>query len=437
MVVFVFGGRGMSKAKLFISYKTGAEDNLSARANMLYEKLSAQAYDVWIDSVSLKPGRPWNRQISEEIPKRDILLVLIAKKTSESDWVKREIAVAKGAQVQIMPIWIEGSGDDLDSVLDELDLPKEQAIDYRAVRINATTKRDDQFDLIVSNIESLKDQTRELQLNWLKTRQAETETAPKAKKPFEPTTPKYRSFPLKLNPSISVHLAAGDILKMGTIDVIINSENSFLQMGRIFETKSISAQLRHFAAKRTATDSVTDDTLQDELNAQVREGKMSLPVNVGEVIITSAGHLGTGIGINIKSRYIFHAVTVSVLGVGRGKYLSVDENSISLCVLNTLLAAQRVDSSNGVVSPAGTEQRRKQEAAAGQYAPISSIIFPIFGAGHAKGDIKTIAPKMLEGIIEYARILEAPATPLTDIYLCAYFDSDVDSLAEIMQAHLG
>ncbi|MBL8161748.1 MAG: TIR domain-containing protein [Anaerolineae bacterium] len=429
----------MSKAKLFISYKTGADDNLSARANSLYKDLHASGYKVWLDTVSLKPGDPpWNKQIAEEIPRQDILLVLVARKTAESDWVKREIAVAKGAKVQILPIWIEGTSDELDTVLDELDLPKAQILNYKTGKINPITNRDEEFDVIVSHIESLKHRTRQLQLKWLEEIKAETEVSPK--KRFESATPKYRSFKLRDNPAITVHLAAGNILQMGAIDVVVNSENNLLQMGRIFETKSISAQLRHFAALRDEdTDSVTEDTLQDELNLQVDTMRLTRPVSVGRVIVTSAGYLGTGIGINvnINSRYIFHAVTVTIQGAGSEKNLSVDEGSISQCVLNALRTTQRVDGAKGVVSPLGTKQRSLQEDSAAAYIPISSIIFPIFGAGHAKGDIKSIAPKMLTGILEFARKLDTAPTSLTDIYLCTLYESDVNSLAEIMQAHLG
>ena len=70
--------------KIFISYKTG-DDGLSRNANFLRRELE-QHYDVWMDTKAMQAGYNWNDQIYKEIPRSDVLILVLAPETKESQW---------------------------------------------------------------------------------------------------------------------------------------------------------------------------------------------------------------------------------------------------------------------------------------------------------------------------------------------------------------
>ena len=86
------------KRYALISYKTEEDDGLSFSANIIrrFLKDHKNGYDVWTDTTSLKAGEEWNRQIHDQIPRSDVLLLLVAEATAKSNWVAREIDFAKG-----------------------------------------------------------------------------------------------------------------------------------------------------------------------------------------------------------------------------------------------------------------------------------------------------------------------------------------------------
>ena len=108
---------------IFISYKTGEDDGLTFCANTIRQFLEqhANGYQVWMDTQSLKAGEEWNRQIYEQIPRSDVLLLLVAEATAKSNWVAREVDFAKGARVTILPVLIRG-GYDVKQVMERFDL---------------------------------------------------------------------------------------------------------------------------------------------------------------------------------------------------------------------------------------------------------------------------------------------------------------------------
>src|ERR1041385_8616084 len=92
--------------RVFISYKTGEDDGLSFCAHTIRQFLAnhENRYDIWMDTTSLKAGEEWNLQLYDQIPRSDVLLLLIAEATAQSNWVAREVDFAKGARVTVLPV---------------------------------------------------------------------------------------------------------------------------------------------------------------------------------------------------------------------------------------------------------------------------------------------------------------------------------------------
>lgn len=98
------------------------------------------------------------------------------------------------------------------------------------------------------------------------------------------------------------------LTKTTGIDVLVNSENDYMQMARFFETRTVSSLLRRRGARISGGKYV--DTVQQELDFQL--GDRARPVQAAEVFITSAGGPDSKLATENKARYIFHVAAVQV-----------------------------------------------------------------------------------------------------------------------------
>lgn len=138
------------------------------------------------------------------------------------------------------------------------------------------------------------------------------------------------------------------------VDVVVSSENVYLEMSRTFRS-SFSASLRNAAARRGPVGELVDDVLQRELRTWMRaHGREGLPVTPGTVVPTSSGELAAQ-GV----RRIYHAAVV----------------------------VPRPHADDYVVEPAGVVRavhqvfglaRTEREAFE---PPLRSLCLPLFGAG--------------------------------------------------------
>jgi hypothetical protein len=76
-------------AHLFICYKRNADPDQKL-ADYLYEFLTAQGHDVFIDG-SLRTGETWLEKIDQQIKISDFLVVLLSKASADSEMVKAEV----------------------------------------------------------------------------------------------------------------------------------------------------------------------------------------------------------------------------------------------------------------------------------------------------------------------------------------------------------
>jgi O-acetyl-ADP-ribose deacetylase (regulator of RNase III) len=138
------------------------------------------------------------------------------------------------------------------------------------------------------------------------------------------------------------------------IDVIVSSENVYLEASKIFRN-SLSAALRRACAESTEAGQVIDDVIQRELTQWLRaHGRLGLPVAPGTVAATDAGRLREA-GV----RRIYHSA-VAVPRAGGSEY-EIAPETVARAVNNVFRLA---------------EQERSQFE-----PPLRSIAFPLFGAG--------------------------------------------------------
>lgn len=146
-------------------------------------------------------------------------------------------------------------------------------------------------------------------------------------------------------------------------DVLVSSENVHLEVSKTFGT-SVSAAIRRAGATREPSGEIIDDVIQRELSTWVRRNaRPGLAVPVGTIAETSPG----GLAVN-GVRAVYHAAVASS-GISTASAYTVTPDAIRLAVHNVFqLAAAR----RSAYTP-----------------PLSSICFPLFGAGRSCLPVKT------------------------------------------------
>lgn len=419
---------------IFISYKTGEDDGLTFCANTIRQflKQHANGYQVWMDTQSLKAGEEWNRQIYEQIPRSDVVLLLVAEATAKSNWVAREVDFAKGARVTILPVLIRG-GYDVKQVMERFDLTTVQYV-------RLLNGEEDELGRLVTAIEELKGKTAVNQKSWL-----EDLARLQPAKPYKRTPGVAGGLPTYKVPGLDceVTIAGGDMFEVGKIDVYVNSENDYMQMARIFESKTVSSLLRFYGSKLDDAGRILEDSVQDELEEYIRkfDGIRTRPVSIGTVIATGAGHRESMLQKRFGGRYIVHTATVAIEGDGPNKSLQcrLIDSTIRRCVRCTLDKVLDIDKLEGVISPPGTERFKQQTEDAKKYVPIKSVILPLFGAGRGGRPAEEIVDPLVQAVQEFLLDVAADAAKkqkfaLERIYIAAYLEDDValvkDALAK-------
>ncbi len=422
------------KTKIFVSYKTGAKDGMTFAANIVKKALDDAGYDVWMDVEDLQAGQNWNDQIYERIRTSDVLLLILGSTTIGSDWVRREIDVAKGSGVTILPVLIRDDFDKQDT-LEKFDIPRVQYVD---LLIGDET----QFKKLVTELKGIQGQTLKRQKEWIEQRLQDEKGTP-----FEKADQNVEYYAMQnldnvdhpVYNNLVIHIAAGDMTEMQDIDVLVNSENDYMQMGRIFESKTVSSLLRYHGSLIDKAGRLVEDTVQNELDCRIALDKdlQKRPFGVSTVIPTSAGHPESNLVKNNHARYIFHAAAVSVEDGEKGKYLQpiLQDSGLRRCVKNTLDKVLELNAAKGNIWPKDTDEYKQDQIKSKDYQPITSILIPMFGSGRGGRDTKDVIPPIVHGVHEFlVDMTEDPAKKftLTDIYLCVYHHEDVEPLQQAL-----
>src|SRR5258707_688594 len=93
----------VERVRVFVSYKKVVSRHVKGRtvheanteASLLAHILNESSqYEVWVDQDETEAGMEWETEIFTRLVASDAVLLLVGPGTSQSEWVKREIALA-------------------------------------------------------------------------------------------------------------------------------------------------------------------------------------------------------------------------------------------------------------------------------------------------------------------------------------------------------
>lgn len=383
-------------------------------------------FEPWLDASELSAGVEWETEIYKRILETDVLLVLVGPGTSQSHWVQREIALATALGIAILPLGFGLTGDEFTAEMKALNIDHLQGKITQNIRLQTIKPL---LSELRDDLVKASQRTREQQEKTLSNLMAR-------RNPPEPKAPdkqKAATFPLKINGrEIKIHIASGDISRVKEIDVLVNSENDYMQMARFFESRTVSSMLRRRGAR--VRNGKYEDTVQHELDWQLQD--RGRPVQAAEVFATSAGGVGSELTSVNKARYVFHVAAVQAVPA-EGKVIPYKQPyQIEACVRACLEKMKEVNALQGVISPSDSEQRKVQELLASEGKGISqSIIFPLFGTGQGGSTAKEVLEPMLSGLIGFLEDSDNQdlACVLDDIYLSVFKQQDLMDVVQMLQ----
>ncbi len=415
---------------VFICYKKMlAGERPNEKAGILHFILAEDQgrFKPWIDE-GIAGGLAWETAIYREILTSDVLLVLVGPGTSESPWVRREIALSTALGIAIVPLGFDLTRDQMDAELKALDIGHLQGKTTNSINL---AKREVLLTELRGDLLAASSRTKEQKPERLRGMLAHMNP------PIETAANNQRAatFMMKTDTRpIRLHVASGDMFRVRDIDVMVNSENDYMQMARFFESRTISSLLRRKGAR--VLPGRYEDTIQQELDWQL--GDRSRPVQVAEVFVTSAGGPGSELADINRVRYIFHVAAVQAVDAEGIVIPFKQAHQIERCVRTTLVKAKDLNRNRGIVSPPGTEQRELQQRLADEGRGIvRSILFPLFGTGQAGNTADYVIKPMLESLADFFNDPENRelAEVLDDIYISAFKQNDFEQVVGQLQKH--
>ena len=127
--------------RIFISYHRDEEEK--EYVEELERYLKEWDFSVWFDK-NIPAGAIWWQKIEEEISQCSIVIVVMTPACNDSDYIKKEIAMAKSSDKPIFPLLLEGDG------LEELKGVVVVAATNRPDMIDPALLRPGRFDKIIS-----------------------------------------------------------------------------------------------------------------------------------------------------------------------------------------------------------------------------------------------------------------------------------------------
>lgn len=219
-------------------------------------------------------------------------------------------------------------------------------------------------------------------------------------KPLAPSTVTYK---VKERPDLTVGYKTGAIDDVKGVSIWVNSENTDMMMDR-FIGKSISARIRYLGANKEE-ETVVDDTIQESLRSVIGE---QAHVKIGTVLVTESGML---FGTHQVER-LFHIATVEG---GPGAGVRADTEKIKICVDRVLKRADR-------------ENNRLMRIIRKRF--LTSIIFPLLGAGDGGLSPENVAESIIPVAIDYLRNSRNPT--LKEIYFLAFKSRERSACARVL-----
>jgi O-acetyl-ADP-ribose deacetylase (regulator of RNase III) len=371
----------------------------------------------------------WETEIYRQLLASDVLVALVGPGTSKSEWVRREIALANALGISVVPVGFDLTDAQMAEETKALSISDLQWIITRNIQLNNGPALMAELDgALRSAFVATKERQRSTLSELLK-RQVPTRTK-------APDNQRYASFELASEPgNVSLHVASGDIAKIRNIDVVVNSENDYMQMARFFESHTVSSVLRRRGAR--VKDGRYQDIIQQELDWQLRD--RGRPVQASEVFTTSAGGPDSELAKVNKARVIIHVAAVQAVDAESRTIPYKHPQQIETSVRAVLSALADLNQKDGVFSPPDSDQRTEQKylAASGK-GRLRSIIFPLLGTGQGGADTAEVIDPMLDGMISFLSDTDNQvlAEELYDVYISAYTQDDVGTVTAALTRRL-
>jgi hypothetical protein len=89
---------------VFISYSRNDEQFVRELAQTLQE----HNVPFWLDSIQIRPGDDWIRQINAAIDHASAVVVVLSPNSQSSEWVQTELKYALAHMKPVVPVLIEG-----------------------------------------------------------------------------------------------------------------------------------------------------------------------------------------------------------------------------------------------------------------------------------------------------------------------------------------
>jgi O-acetyl-ADP-ribose deacetylase (regulator of RNase III) len=453
------------KPRLFISYRRetiidreGIERKIPSRiVEQVVEKFkSSGEFEIFFDQ-NLVGGVAWTEKLMQDLSETDVLVLLLhsvevtdendeaqtlarlRSDTGWSDWVQREVDYARAEGITIYPIILNNPSERaFQASLERLNIAHIQKENLPPLHDEAAWKK------LLGELKKGEEATYLRRRERLRTLQRRLANPPNIA-PYKPS----RSYSFRLDGrdlGVMLHIGTGNIADVrgapneSGIDVIVNSENDYMQMARFHEPHAVSAALRLNGAKRRGAMQVEEDTVQMELDRyflSLLPGEPPIypyrPVGVGDVLITHAGHPKSRLAEH-GVRYIFHAASVrlDVTEVERTiRPIALDQ--ISQLVEHCLERIVELNAARGLdpVRFPGWSEREGD-----RYEPIDSIVFPVFGTGSGGAKLGEVIPMMLNGIATHVRFNHTkPDFSLKHIHICLYKESTLDDVLTLAEQY--
>jgi O-acetyl-ADP-ribose deacetylase (regulator of RNase III) len=201
-----------------------------------------------------------------------------------------------------------------------------------------------------------------------------------------------------------IGIVFGKLRDVDIADIWVNSENCDMEMSRHSEY-SVSAVIRFGGARRDETGRVIEDLIADELRRRVAGHQ---PVVPATVMVTGPGLLAASNGV----RHIIHVAAVQ--GEPTDGYRQVID--VGRCVSNVLTEAERL---------------------AGVDHAVTSIVFPLLGAGVGGGEVSSTVGTMINATVEHFRrsCRGGPSRRIRTVLFLAHTEYESEACRATFVAH--
>lgn len=405
--------------KVFISHKNDKYSNKASEK--IHDALKKAGHDVFLDKASLEGGMNWKKEILGFLTTSDVVILVIHDETVGSDWVQREVDTASAWNISILPVVVHGSFEKAKEAFERFEIGTIQLIEFDPYEMEESVNK------ILSRIDDLSEGTISAQNQvW---QEWKLRRVPKSEFKYE-LHDVAAAFKHPQIDGVTFCIATGDATKIRGYDILVNTENNYMQMARFFESKTLSWAIRTRGAL-LENERLIEDTVQDDLYRQILNTRSlgSLPVTDRTVIVTPAGHPDSLLHRQTDFRYIFHVASVRV-EITKQKVEPVGDTARMLENCFNLIAS--LDGKNGQILIGQDNQAIVDP----NYENPTSILFPVFGAGEGGAKFELAVEEFVKSLEEDVKFhIESNNLSISKIGLCIYNYADLDIVTPIFEKH--